>query len=147
MFCFSSILTAFLLAYQVGTGSVYVLFIAANIKKICDIYIDAYDIRLYMTMILIPLIRLSYVKSLKELAVACKIANVFALGGFGIIMYYVFFTAKLSVEGRETVGSVQDVSLFFGTVLFALANIGVVSILEHNIYKPNRVWETGRKST
>lgn len=116
-----------MLVYQVGTGSVYVLFIAANIKKISDIYIGEYDIRLYMTVILIPLIRLSCIKSLKELAVACKIANCFALGGFSIIMYYIFFTAKLDVEGRETVGSVQDVSLFFGTVLFALANIGVVS--------------------
>lgn len=133
MFGFRSILTAFLLAYQIGTGSVYVLFIAANIKKICDIYIEEYNIRLYMTVILIPLIRLSHVKSLKQLATACKIANVFALGGFGIIMYYIFFTAKLDLEGRETVGSIQDVSLFFGTVLFALSNIGVVSTMEHNI--------------
>lgn len=120
-------MVAVLLTYQVGTCSVYVLFTSSNIKKIADQYVTNIDIRYYMTVLLIIFILLSYVQSLKQIAPLSGVANICALGGFLIIMYYIFFTTDLKVEERKAVGSIQDTSLFFGTVLFALANIGVVS--------------------
>lgn len=49
---------------------------------------------------------------------------------FGIICYYIF-REPVSFENREPVGELKHFPLFFGTVLFALEAIGVVSSNMH----------------
>lgn len=39
------------------------------------------------------------------------------------------FRDPVTVEGRKAVGTLHDFPLFFGTVLFALEAIGVVSFI------------------
>lgn len=39
------------------------------------------------------------------------------------------FNEPISTEGKKAVGSLSDFPLFFGTVLFALEAIGVVSLM------------------
>lgn len=53
---------------------------------------------------------------------------------FGVICYYIF-REPLTLDNREAVGELQNFPLYFGTVLFALEAIGVVSFfLFENFY-------------
>lgn len=81
-----------------------------------------------MTYVLIPLILINWVRDLKYLAPFSAIANVVTIVSFGIILYYIFRQAP-TLEGKRLAGRVTDFPLFFGTVLFALEAIGVVSSL------------------
>lgn len=55
------------------------------------------------------------------------IANAITMVSFGIICYYIF-REPLSLEDRAPVGELKNFPLYFGTVLFALEAIGVVSV-------------------
>ena len=65
---------------------------------------------------------------MKFLAPFSTIANFVTLVSFGIILYYIF-REPISFENRDQVGTMSGFALFFGTVLFALEAIGVVSIM------------------
>lgn len=118
----------FLLIYQLGTCCVYVVFVSTNIKSIADLYLDEpVDVRLVMLIILLPLILINWVRNLKYLAPFSTIANIITMISFGIILYYIF-RENIGFEGKEAVGHVRNWPLFFGTVLFALEAIGVVSL-------------------
>lgn len=68
----------------------------------------------------------SQVRNLKYLAPFSTLANVITIVSFGIICYYIF-REPLTLDHREPVGKLQNFPLYFGTVLFALEAIGVVS--------------------
>lgn len=145
----------FLVLYQIGSSCIYVVFIASNLKavsnhlgvspglplicsrrifnvltpllQIGDTYLNNdMDVRMYMVYILIPLILISWVRNLKLLAPFSSIATSLTLVSFTLIFYYIFREAP-SFEGREPVGTVKSIPLFFGTVLFAMEAIGMVS--------------------
>lgn len=105
----------------------YVVFVATNIKSILDLYLsEPVDVRLIMVIILLPLILINWVRKLKYLAPFSTIANAVTLVSFAIILYYIF-REPISFEGSHAVGELKNWPLFFGTVLFALEAIGVVS--------------------
>lgn len=114
--------------YQLGTCCVYTVFIGENmhlvIKEASGVYIDE---RWIMLIFLLPLIFINYVKSLKLLAPLSSIANVVTVASFGIILYYLI-KKDITFENRDAIGDYRNFPLFFGTVLFALEAIGVVSI-------------------
>lgn len=59
---FRDITNAFLLTYQLGGCCIYVVFVASNIKDIVDYFIDdELDVRLFMLIILLPLILINWV--------------------------------------------------------------------------------------
>lgn len=73
---FSNVVNTFLLIYQLGTCCVYVVFVSSNIKSIVDLYVEEKtDVRLYMLIILLPLILINWVRNLKYLAPFSTIAN------------------------------------------------------------------------
>lgn len=138
--------------YQLGTCCVYVVFISSNIKGVADLYFaEPVDVRLIMVMILLPLIFLNWVsggeiqrrvtdgsksflllfrlqiRNLKYLAPFSTFANFITMVSFGLILYYIFET-PFTLEDRHAVGEIKNFPLFFGTVLFALEAIGVVSL-------------------
>lgn len=117
---------AFLLLYQMGTCCVYIVFIATNIKNVCDEYFEDINLRLYMLMFLLPLILINWIKNLKLLAPFSTAANFITFVSFGIIVYYLI-DGSPTFEERDAVGDVENWPLFLGTVLFALEAIGVVS--------------------
>ncbi|XP_052895546.1 proton-coupled amino acid transporter-like protein CG1139 [Anopheles moucheti] len=126
----------FLLIYQLGTCCVYVVFVSSNIKAIADYYTDT-DVRLYMLIILLPLILINWVRNLKSLAPFSTVANFVTLVSFGIILYYIF-REPISFENRDKVGTMSGFALFFGTVLFALEAIGVILPLENEMKTPKK---------
>ena len=101
--------------------------------NLCFQVVDFYthsdiDLRLYMVMILLPLILLNLVRNLKWLAPFSMIANILMAAGVGITFYYVFSELP-PYETRPHFASFHQLPLFFGTAIFALEGIGVVSLL------------------
>lgn len=119
---------AFLLIYQLGTCCVYVVFVSDNIQYVLKEHFGLSHVTLFQCMlgILLPLILINWVRDLKYLAPFSAIANAVTIVGFGIIIYYLFRDTP-TLEGKVAAGSIADFPLFFGTVLFALEAIGVVS--------------------
>lgn len=149
------IVNTFLLIYQLGTCCVYVVFVASNIKAIADpLMEEPIDVRMYMLIILLPLILINWVnifvisnyqklnmlltkvRNLKYLAPFSTFANAITMVSFGIICYYLF-REPISFKEKDAFGSAKEFPLFFGTVLFALEAIGVVS-LQSNLKQPTK---------
>ncbi|PNF20534.1 Proton-coupled amino acid transporter-like protein CG1139 [Cryptotermes secundus] len=127
---------AFLIVYQLGICCVYIVFVATNIKQVVDEYHETkLDVRLYMVMLLLPLILINWVRNLKLLAPFSSFANVITFVGLGITLYYVFDGIPSPSE-RNMVGHVVDLPLFIGTTLFALEAVGVIIALEYNMKNP-----------
>lgn len=106
----------------------YVLFIAINLKSIVEHFSSTIiDLRYYMLMLLLPLLVLSWIQNLKFLIPLSIIGNAIMIVSFTIIFYYII-DATPSFEGKVPVGNIAELPLFVGTVLFALDNIGIVSI-------------------
>jgi proton-coupled amino acid transporter len=127
---------AFLILYQLGICCVYIVFVATNIKQVVDEYQESeLDVRLYMVMLLLPLILINWVRNLKLLAPFSSFANLVTFVGLGITLYYVFDGIPSPAE-RSMVGNVVDFPLFIGTTLFALEAVGVIIALEYNMKNP-----------
>lgn len=95
--------------------------------QVIDNYIGyTIDVRMYMVYILVPLILISWIRNLKLLAPFSSIATCMTIVSFTLIFYYIFRETP-SFTGREPVGTLKSIPLFFGTVLFAMEAIGMVS--------------------
>lgn len=88
----------------------------------------SFDIRYYMLIFLLPLILINWVRNLKYLAPLSTLANIVTLISFAIIFYYMFSEVP-DIHDRVAVAPFKSMPLFFGTVLFAMEAIGVVSTL------------------
>jgi proton-coupled amino acid transporter len=89
-------------------------------------YKDPLDIRVYIPMLLVFLIPIGLIRDLKYLVPFSAIANVFILTSFIITLYYVF-NDTLDVADKNYIANVEQLPLFFATVIFAMEGIGVVS--------------------
>jgi proton-coupled amino acid transporter len=97
------------------------------LPQVVDQYHDPkLDVRLYMLMLLLPLILINWVRNLKLLAPFSTFANIVTFVGLGITLYYVFDGMPPPSE-RRMAGHIVDLPLFIGTTLFALEAVGVVS--------------------
>lgn len=83
-----------------------------------------------MLIILGPLIAFNLIPSLKLLAPFSALANLMTFVGLGIVVYYLVIGKKPSAKDTplDLWGSIETFPLFFGTVLFALTAVGVVSM-------------------
>jgi amino acid permease len=108
---------------------------------------DVLDIRVYIPMLLIFLIPISLIRNLKYLVPFSAVANIFILISFVITLYYIF-KDSLDIGDLENIANVQQLPLFFATVIFAMEGIGVVS-MGHALYgtsSRNAVFPLGRDS-
>lgn len=118
-----------------GICCVYVVFVASNIKETVDNYWTNVDVRIYMTMFLIPFILMLCVKNLKLLAPFSTLAIGLILVGLAIVLYYIFDGIRPPSE-HDAVGAIGNYPLYFGTTLFALESVGVVIAVESNMKTP-----------
>ncbi|PSN47057.1 Proton-coupled amino acid transporter-like protein pathetic [Blattella germanica] len=131
-----AMINLFLCVDLLGCCCVYIVFVSTNIKQVVDHYTGSeLDLRLYMVMLVVPLILLNLIRNLKWLAPFSMIANLLMAAGVGITFYYVF-TDVPSVDTRPHFASFHQLPLFFGTAIFALEGIGVVMPLENNMKTP-----------
>lgn len=89
-------------------------------------------VELHMLVILLPLVAFNLIPSLKLLAPFSALANVLTFLGLGIVVYYLVSGNK-STEPLDLWGSIDTFPLFFGTILFALTAVGVVSVPRLNL--------------
>lgn len=122
------VINIFLMIYQMGTCCVYTVFIGENIQLVIkEASGRDLDERWIMLIFLLPLIFINYIKSLKFLVPLSSFANVVTVISFGIILYCLY-QQGITFENRDPIGDYKNYPLFFGTVLFALEAIGVVSV-------------------
>ena len=93
---------------------------------------DEIDLRYYMLALLPLLILMNLVRNLKYLAPFSMVANVLIGTGMGITFYYIFQDLP-SVSSRPQFATWPQLPLFFGTAIFALEGIGVVSITTYRL--------------
>lgn len=133
--CAVPLVDGFMILYQLGICCVYIVFVAANIKKLADVYIVEVDIKIHMLILLLPLLGLNCIRNLKVLAPFSAFANVITFIGIGLILYYILDQLPSPSE-RDAIGDIGNYPLFFGTTLFALEAVGVVIALENNMKTP-----------
>lgn len=127
----------FLVLYQLGTCCIYVTLIASSIQQVVEFHSDfRIDIRLYILMLLLPLILSNFVRELKYLVYYSLVANITMCIGLGCTLYYILTDLPATTE-RDYVGDPKFIPMFFGIVIFALEGIGVVMPLENNMKNPN----------
>lgn len=125
-------INTFLVIDLLGCCCVYIVFISGNVKQIVDHhmgYVDTdegVDVRIFMAALLPLLIALALVRNLKHLSPFSMVANFLIAIGMAITFYYIF-KDPLSMEGKAQFASIQQLPIFFGTAIFALEGIGVVS--------------------
>jgi proton-coupled amino acid transporter len=109
-----------------GTCSVYAVIVAANFKQIIDHYLGyGVDERLVISLLLVPMILLSWIPNLKYLAPVSMVANVFMGTGLGITFYYLVKDMKpIDREQIPFMANVSEFPNFFSITIFAMEAIG-----------------------
>lgn len=109
-----------------------ILTVYSLIFQVVDHYYEM-AVEIHMLIILVPLIAFNLIPSLKLLAPFSAVANVMTLVGLGIVVYFLLSGEK-STEPLDLWGSAETFPLFFGTILFALTAVGVVSTTKNFLY-------------
>lgn len=120
-----------------GTCSAYSVIVAKNFDKVTGYYWGSLDVRMYLLILLVPLIILSYVPNLKYLTPVSMIANGFMGVGILITMYYLVIDLP-TIKTEQLTGDLAQFPTFFSITIFALEAIGVVMPLENNMKKPQK---------
>lgn len=127
-FCRNIVIIMFIL-YQLGIMTTYVQFVAENIKYIVDDYIKILTVEMYMILLLIPFLAINMIRHLKYLTPFSTLANVITLVTFAVVIY--FCSRGLPPFSKRLVlVDLTKYPLFFGTSIFALHSLGVVSTLK-----------------
>lgn len=116
----------FLIAYQLGICCVYIVFVGVNIQAVGREYGLDYSKQVYILMTFVPFILINCIRNLKLLAPFSTLANIITFASFGVVCYYVFQDLP-DITERPSFGRLYTYPLFFGTTLFALEAVGVVS--------------------
>ncbi|XP_023941247.1 proton-coupled amino acid transporter-like protein pathetic [Bicyclus anynana] len=123
-----------------GTCSVYTVIIAKNIMPVVYHYApnvqESLGIRVFIILLLLPLIFMVWIRNLKYLAPVSMVANFFMAIGLGITFYFLVGTEKLSFDKVVAIQPIQYWPEFFSLTIFAIEAIGVVMPLENAMRTP-----------
>ncbi|XP_026472242.1 proton-coupled amino acid transporter-like protein pathetic isoform X2 [Ctenocephalides felis] len=119
-----------------GTCSVYSVIVAKNFQQVIEHHTgNVQDDRIYIAVLLLPLILLCWVPNLKYLAPISMLANVFMGLGLGITFYYLVMETS-EISDRKLVAEAHLWPQFFSISIFAMEAIGVVMPLENQMKTP-----------
>ena len=120
-----------------GTCSAYSVIVAKNFDKVTGYYWGTLDVRIYLLILLVPLIILCYVPNLKYLTPVSMIANGFMGVGILITLYYLVIDLP-PIKSEQLTADITQFPTFFSITIFALEAIGVVMPLENNMRRPQK---------
>ena len=93
------------------------------------------DYRIYMAILLIPMLGLVSIRNLRYLSPVSMLANILQFTGLGITFYYLFQDVP-NFQDRKYVASISQFPLYFGTAIYAFEGIGIVLPLENQMRTP-----------
>ncbi|CAD5214466.1 unnamed protein product [Bursaphelenchus okinawaensis] len=121
---------------QIGFCCVYFVFMADNLKQFFD---ETSEIHIsqagWIALLLIPIFFLCTIRQLKVLAPFALIGNVVYIVAVTIVIYYLCSHLQ-PITAVKYVGSLDDMPLFFGTVMFAFEGIAVILPIENQMDEP-----------
>lgn len=110
------------------------LFLSPLQQVVNETYCVDYDKRLWILIVLLPVIFLSWIRNLDHLSALSMLANICILAGLCVIIYDEidrFTTGRAEAVKPHPVlhpfGQAEKLALFFGNALFSYEAIGVVS--------------------
>lgn len=119
-----------------GACASYTLIIAGNVAQMVQHYFGVvYDVRLYILMIMVPVMLISFVPNLKYLAPVSMLANILCAAGLSLTVYYLVRNLQ-PIENVEMVRSITSLPTLFSITIFAIEAIGIVMPLENNMKNP-----------
>ncbi|XP_017778548.1 PREDICTED: proton-coupled amino acid transporter-like protein pathetic [Nicrophorus vespilloides] len=121
-------------------NSVYIVLIASSLSEVVTYHnggVELMDKRLYMLIILVPIILTSQFRQLRHLVPFSLLANICMIVSFIITLYFIFEGFEVSKD-VEFLGSIDTIPSFFSTVIFAMEGIGVVMPVENSMDKPQQ---------
>lgn len=113
----------------------YFLFVALNLKEVFDHFFITLDVRIYLMLLLLPMVPLNLVKNLKYLTPVSFVASILTLVGLVITFTYILHDLPHS-DTVDGIASWSSLPLYFGTAIYAFEGIGVVLPLENNMRNP-----------
>ncbi|KAJ2954653.1 hypothetical protein O0L34_g2948 [Tuta absoluta] len=129
------IVNTFLCITQLGFCCVYIVFIANNIKMICDQYGITIDLSIHMIFVVVPVLVSCMVRNLKYLTPFSTIANVLMAVGVSVVVYEAAQDLP-PVADRHYIASWNQLPLYFGTAIYAFEGIGLVLPLKNEMRRP-----------
>uniref|UniRef100_A0A7E4WA27 Aa_trans domain-containing protein n=1 Tax=Panagrellus redivivus TaxID=6233 RepID=A0A7E4WA27_PANRE len=121
---------------QLGFCCVYFVFIADNLQ---DFFVQTVNFHIpksvWMLLIAFPILGICSIRKLSVLAPFAMAANFIYLCAVAIVVYF-FFTHLQPVTNVTKFGSIRDLPLFFGTVMFAFEGVCVIMPLENRMERP-----------
>ena len=129
------IVNLFLIITQLGFCAVYFVFVASTIVEVAG-WEDKVDKRLVIIILALPVVLLSYIRSLEKLAYLSIIANICCV--LGLITIYQYLARNLGdPTSLPMFAGAQNLPMFFAMALFSFEGIGVVSYLKGTNFRGN----------
>lgn len=99
-------------------------------------FAPGWNYRVYIAILLIPVILICSIRNLKYLSPCSVLANILEFVGLGIIFYYIFETPLPDSTSVPWFTSPEKFPIFFGTAIFAFEGISVVLPIENQMRRP-----------
>ncbi|KAK3738359.1 hypothetical protein QZH41_014332, partial [Actinostola sp. cb2023] len=119
------IVNTFLLITEVGFCCIYLLFVAQSLQEAFKAHVDL-DVKEWVAVLLLPVILLSYIRTLKVMAFLSALSNVLYIIGITCLLVYAGRTISDDKDLPEFAGW-KTVPLTFGTIMMTFEGIGVAS--------------------
>lgn len=102
-----------LVATYLGAGCVYTVFVATTFRDVFNYLFDFdIDVRLYIAIVVVPLLLLGQIRQLKYLVPFSAMANLFIVITFSITLYYLF-AGEMHFSERPLFSSWGQLPQFF----------------------------------
>lgn len=124
----------FVIITQLGFCCVYFVFVSESSHQICHVLGIDYKVQYHMAVMLLPVMGTAMIRNLKYIAPISTLANL--IMGLGIAAIYYYILQDLPpISSRPPVGRIDQIPLFFGTIIFAFEGIALVLPLQREMKK------------
>lgn len=130
-----NLVNMFLVITQLGFCCVYFVFVAVNLQEVVAHYFFYLDTRIYLLLLLVPMVLLNLVKNLKFLTPVSLVAACLTVAGLACTFYFVLQDLP-KTNTVKPFSSWAQLPLYFGTAVYAFEGIGIVLPLENNMKTP-----------